>query len=222
MEVDQAQPLTHGHPAIPVGDLFPLVNSVFGDGSRGSLRPIRAREFRSHSAMSASSHPLPQTPCQEKVSGSRKRGVEFKGGSLHDGLAVLTVLAVLGSTLPSVCLSYKIQHSETTVAVLTVLADCAVMVVSVMTATPLKHGPFSEFLIFGVLGLGTPWRLFSDFLCVFGPARLEDPLRCGATRLQPWVPTRDPSLDTEDNSPKHKKHKQHVSPMLSTPSPGFF
>ena len=32
------------------------------------------------------------------VSGSRKRGVEFKGGSLHDGfggLAVLTVLAVL-------------------------------------------------------------------------------------------------------------------------------
>ena len=30
-----------------------------------------------------------------------ERGVGFKGGSLHDGLAVLTVLAVLESTLPS-------------------------------------------------------------------------------------------------------------------------
>ena len=36
-------------------------------------------------------------------------------------LAVLMVLAVLESTLPSVCLSYRSQHNEATVAVLTVL-----------------------------------------------------------------------------------------------------
>ena len=58
-----------------------------------------------------------------------KRGVEFKGGSLHD------VLTVLESTLPSLCLSYKIQHHKATVAV------SAVMEVSVMTATPLKLNP---------------------------------------------------------------------------------
>ena len=51
---------------------------------------------------------------------------------------VLTVLAVLESTLPSVCLSYKIQHNEATVAV---LAVSAVMAVSVMTATLLKLNP---------------------------------------------------------------------------------
>ena len=59
-------------------------------------------------------------------------------------LAVLTVLAVLESTLPSFCLSYRIQHNEATVAVLTVLAVLAVsevMAVSVMTATPLKLNP---------------------------------------------------------------------------------
>ena len=50
----------------------------------------------------------------------------------------MTVLAVLESTLPSVCLSYKIQHNDATVAVLTVLAVSAV---SVMTATPLKLNP---------------------------------------------------------------------------------
>ena len=54
-----------------------------------------------------------------------KRGVEFKGGSLHDGLAVLTVLAVLESTLPLL----QIQHNEATVAV------SAVSAVSIMTAT---------------------------------------------------------------------------------------
>ena len=48
-------------------------------------------------------------------------------------LAVLTVSAVLESTLPSVCLSCKIQHNEATVAVLTVLAVSAVMAASVMT-----------------------------------------------------------------------------------------
>ena len=45
----------------------------------------------------------------------------------------LTVLAVLESTLPSFCLSYKIKHNEATAAVLTVLAVSAVMAVSVMT-----------------------------------------------------------------------------------------
>ena len=58
--------------------------------------------------------------------GLRLRGVAF--------MTVLTVLAVLESSLPSFCLSYEIQHNEATVAVLTV---SAVMAVSVMTATPL-------------------------------------------------------------------------------------
>ena len=56
-------------------------------------------------------------------------------------LAVLTVFAVLESTLPSFCLLYKIQHNEATVAVLTVLAVSAVMAVSAMTTTPLKLNP---------------------------------------------------------------------------------
>ena len=56
--------------------------------------------------------------------------------------AVLTVLAVLESTLPSFCLSYKIQQNEASVAILTVLAVSAVMPVSVMTATPFKLNPF--------------------------------------------------------------------------------
>ena len=56
-------------------------------------------------------------------------------------LAVLTVGAVLESTLPSTCLSYKIQHNEAAVAVFTVLAASAVVAVSVMTAAPLKLNP---------------------------------------------------------------------------------
>ena len=56
-------------------------------------------------------------------------------------LALLTVVAVRESTLPSVCLSYKIQHNEAAVAVLTVLVVSAVMAVSVMTATFLKLNP---------------------------------------------------------------------------------
>ena len=57
-------------------------------------------------------------------------------------LAALTVLAVLESTLPSFCLSYKIQHKEATVAVL------AVMAVSVIRLPPLKLNPtFSVILI---------------------------------------------------------------------------
>ena len=63
------------------------------------------------------------------------------------GLAVLTVLAVLESTLPSLGLSYKIQHNEATVAVLTVLAVSAVMAVSVMTATPLRLKPNPPFSV---------------------------------------------------------------------------
>ena len=50
-------------------------------------------------------------------------------------LAVLTVLAVLENTLPSFCLSYKLQYQETTMTVLTVLAVSAVVAVSVVTAT---------------------------------------------------------------------------------------
>ena len=42
----------HGIPGTPVGDLFPPGNAVFGDGNRSSLRPIRAGELRSHSAVS--------------------------------------------------------------------------------------------------------------------------------------------------------------------------
>ena len=53
----------------------------------------------------------------------------------------MTVLTVLESTLPSVCLFYKIQHNDATVAVLTVLAVSAVMAVSVMTAPPLNSTP---------------------------------------------------------------------------------
>ena len=55
------------------------------------------------------------------------RGVAF--------VALLSVLTVLQSTLPSFCLSCKRQDQEATMMVLTVLADSAV---SVMTATPLK------------------------------------------------------------------------------------
>ena len=56
-------------------------------------------------------------------------------------MTVLTVLAVLESTLPSSCLSYEIQYQEATVKVLTVLAVSAVVMVSVVTATPLKLNP---------------------------------------------------------------------------------
>ena len=64
-----------------------------------------------------------------------------KGGLSLRGVAFMTVLAALESTLPSFSLSYKIQHTEVTVAVLTVLAVSAVMAVSVVTATPLKLNP---------------------------------------------------------------------------------
>ena len=44
-------------------------------------------------------------------------GVEFKGLAFMAVLAVLTALAVSESTLPSFCLSYKMQCQETTVTV---------------------------------------------------------------------------------------------------------
>ena len=43
---------------MPVGDLFPPGNAVFGDGNRSSIRPIRAGELRSHSATVYSPLPL--------------------------------------------------------------------------------------------------------------------------------------------------------------------
>ena len=70
-----------------------------------------------------------------QLSGWRKRGVEFKGGSLHDGFGNF------GAHLALLCLPYKIQCQEATVTVLTVLAVLAVVAVLVMTATPLKLNP---------------------------------------------------------------------------------
>ena len=71
-----------------------------------------------------------------------------KGGLSLRGVAFMTVLAVLTvleSTLPSFCLSHKIQRQETTVTVLTVLAVSVVVAVLVVTATPLKlNPPFSS------------------------------------------------------------------------------
>ena len=71
----------------------------------------------------------------------QNRQDDGKGGLRLRGVAFMTVLAVLDSTLPSFCLSYKIQHNEATVAVLTVLAVSAVVAVSVVAATPLKPNP---------------------------------------------------------------------------------
>ena len=67
-----------------------------------------------------------------------------KGGLGLRGVAFMTVLAVLAvlkSTLPSFCSSYKIQCEETTVTVLTILAVSAVVAVPVVTATPLELNP---------------------------------------------------------------------------------
>ena len=47
-------------------------------------------------------------------------GLGLRGVAFMTVLALLRVLAVLESTLPSVCLAYKIQCQETTVTVLTV------------------------------------------------------------------------------------------------------
>ena len=74
---------------------------------------------------------LKQTTQDDGKGGLGSRGVAFMTVS-----AVLTVLAVLKSTLPSFCLSCKIQCRETTVTVLTVLAVSAVVAVLGVTATP--------------------------------------------------------------------------------------
>ena len=74
-----------------------------------------------------------------------KGGLGLRGVAFMTALAVLMVLAVLKSSLPSFCLSYKIQCQETTVTVLTVLAVSAVVAVPVVTATPPKlNPPFSS------------------------------------------------------------------------------
>ena len=75
--------------------------------------------------------------CQDDGEG----GLSLRGVAFMTVLAVLTDLAVLESTLPSFCLSYKIQYQETTVTVLTVLAVSAVVAVLVVTATPLNSTP---------------------------------------------------------------------------------
>ena len=63
---------------------------------------------------------------------TEKGGLGLRGVAFMTALAVLTVLE---STLPSFCLSYKIQCQETTVTV------SAVVAVSVVTATPFKLNP---------------------------------------------------------------------------------
>ena len=51
MAQGQGNQLAHGYPGTPVGDLFPLGQAVLGSGAESSLRPIRAGELRSHSAV---------------------------------------------------------------------------------------------------------------------------------------------------------------------------
>ena len=58
--------------------------------------------------------------------------MNLRGVAFMTVLVVVTVSEVLDSTLPHVCLSYKIEYQEATVTVLAFVA------VSVMTATPLK------------------------------------------------------------------------------------
>ena len=64
-----------------------------------------------------------------------------KGGLSLRGVAFMTVLAVLESTLRSFCLSYEIQYQEAAVTVLTVFAVSAVVALLVVTANPLKLNP---------------------------------------------------------------------------------
>ena len=74
-----------------------------------------------------------------------KGGLGLRGVAFMTVSAVLTVLALLEITLPSLCLSYKMQCQETTMTALTALAVSAVVAVSVVTATPLKlNPPFSS------------------------------------------------------------------------------
>ena len=92
-----------------------------------------------------------------------------KGGLGFRGVAFMTVLAVLDCTLPSFCLSHKIQCQETTVTVLTVLAVSAVVAVSVVTATPLKLNPLSQRALRSKKF--NPDRKFQSRLEIFNPDR---------------------------------------------------
>ena len=108
---------------------------------RGFILGARSGGLTSEDAAEANANVRSLTSTAHSNSGSLKRGVEFKGGSLHDGFGGFE-----GSEehLALLCWSYKIQHNEATVAV---LAVSAVMAVSVMTATPLKlNPPFSVIL----------------------------------------------------------------------------
>ena len=69
---------------------------------------------------------------------SEKKGVEFKGGSLHDGFCGFDGFGGSGFHLALLLLVLQIQNQEAAVTVLTVLAVSAVVAVSVVTAIPLK------------------------------------------------------------------------------------
>ena len=73
MQDSQGSQLAHGHPGTPVSDLFPLGNSVLGNGNRRSLRPIRAGELRTHSTRTNSGLPPPES------SGTSLSSVWFAG-----------------------------------------------------------------------------------------------------------------------------------------------
>ena len=64
-----------------------------------------------------------------------EKGVEFKGGSLHDSFGAFDGFDGAGEHLALLLRDLQTQHNEATVAVL------AVMAVSVVTATPLKLNP---------------------------------------------------------------------------------
>ena len=73
--------------------------------------------------------------------GMSERGLSLRGVAFMTGFGGFDSFAGSGKHLTLVCLSYKIQHNEATVAVLTVLAVSTVMAVSVMMATPLNLNP---------------------------------------------------------------------------------
>ena len=72
------------------------------------------------------------------LSGCRKRGVEFKGGSLHDGFGSFDSLAVLESTLASLPV---LQNTVPRDGFDGFGGFGGVVAVSVVTATPLKLNP---------------------------------------------------------------------------------
>ena len=94
----------------------------------GSFRQLAKRAWPAAlvTAVAAACRRIDMSPCV-LLSGRWKGGLSL---AFMTVLAVLMVLAVLESTLPSFCLSYKIQCQETTVTFLTVLAVVAVSVVT--------------------------------------------------------------------------------------------